>query len=57
MQVLHGFTNFYWEFTKKYAKVTMPISDLLKKAENSGTTEQIKWEWTWDAELMFRKFK
>ena len=57
LQVLLGFTNFYWRFIRKYAKVTTPISDLLKKAENSRTSKQVKSEWTGDAELMFRKSK
>lgn len=30
IQVLLGFTNFYWWFIRKYGKVTLPISDLLK---------------------------
>jgi hypothetical protein len=55
--VLLGFTNFYRRFIRKYAMVTTPISDLLKKAENPRTSEQVKWEWTRDAELAFRKLK
>jgi hypothetical protein len=51
VQVLMGFTNFYWRFVKKYAKVTALISDLLKK-EASG-----KWEWTQHAELALQKLK
>jgi hypothetical protein len=31
VQVLMGFTNFYRRFVKKYAKVTAPLTDLLKK--------------------------
>jgi hypothetical protein len=46
-----GFTNFYRRFAKKYAKVTAPISDLLKK-EASG-----KWEWTQHAEIALQKLK
>ena len=57
VQVLLGFTNFYRQFIRKYTKVTTPISDLLKNAENSRTSKQVKWEWTWDAELAFRKLK
>jgi len=57
VQVLLGFTNFYRRFLRKYAKVTTPISDLLKKAENSRTSKQVKWEWTRIAELAFRKLK
>jgi hypothetical protein len=51
VQVLIGFTNFYRRFVKKYAKVTAPISDLLKK-EASG-----KWEWTQHAEIALQKLK
>jgi hypothetical protein len=51
VQVLKGFTNFYRRFVKKYAKVTAPISDLLKK-EASG-----KWEWTQYAETALQKLK
>jgi len=50
VQVLLGFTNFYRRFIRKYAKVTAPISDLLKKSTS-------KWEWTRKAELAFRKLK
>jgi DNA/RNA-binding domain of Phe-tRNA-synthetase-like protein len=35
VQVLMGFTNFYRRFVKKYAKVTAPISDLLKKPKQA----------------------
>ena len=57
VQVLLGFMNFYQRFIRKYAKVTTPISDLLKKADTSRTPKQLKWEWTWDAELAFQKLK
>jgi hypothetical protein len=50
-QVLLGFTNFYQRFIRKYAKVTTPISNLLK------TKGSPMWEWTRDAELAFRKLK
>jgi DNA/RNA-binding domain of Phe-tRNA-synthetase-like protein len=40
--VLLAFTNFYRQFIRKLAKVTTPISDLLKKAENSRTSQQVK---------------
>jgi hypothetical protein len=36
VQVLMGFTNFYRRFVKKYAKVTAPITDLLKKPDGIG---------------------
>jgi hypothetical protein len=48
--VLLGFTNFYRRFIRKYARVTTPISDLLKNSPG-------KWEWTRAAELAFRKLK
>jgi hypothetical protein len=51
VQVLLGFTSFYWRFIRKYAKVTAPISNLLK------TQGSRKWEWTRDAELAFRILK
>jgi len=47
VQVLLGFTNLYWRFIRKYAKVTAPISNLLK------TQGSRKWEWTRDAKLAF----
>jgi hypothetical protein len=50
VQILLGFTNFYRRFIRRYAKLTAPISDLLKK-----TSE--KWEWTRAAELAFQKLK
>ena len=50
VQVLLGFTNFYWRFIRKYAKATAPISNLLCGRET-------KWEWIRDAELAFRKLK
>jgi len=60
IQVLLGFTNFYPRFIRKYAEVTLPKKGLLKKSaasvgkksEGSG-----KWEWTWEAELAFRKLQ
>jgi hypothetical protein len=51
VEVLLGFANFYRRFIRKYAKVTAPISNLLK-AQGS-----LKWEWIRDAELAFRKLK
>jgi hypothetical protein len=52
VQVLMGFTNFYRRFVKKYAKVTAPITDLLKKPDGSA-----KWEWTREADAAFQKLK
>jgi hypothetical protein len=42
---------FYRRFVK-YAKVTVPITDLLKKP--SGSEE---WEWTQEADVAFQKLK
>jgi len=50
VQVLLRYTHFNRRFIRKYAKVTAPISDLLKKSPS-------KWEWTRQAELAFRKLK
>jgi len=57
VQVLLEFTHFYWRFIRKYAKVTTPKSYLLKKAEICRRSKQIKWEWTRDSELTFRKLR
>jgi len=43
VQVLLGFTNFHWRISRKYANVTMPKSDLLKKAKNSRMSKLVKW--------------
>jgi hypothetical protein len=51
VQVLMGFTNFYRRFIKKYAKVTAPITDLLKKETSN------KWEWTREADAALQKLK
>jgi hypothetical protein len=51
VQVLLGFANFYTRFISNYAKVTAPISNLLK------TQGSRKCEWTRNAELAFRKLK
>jgi len=61
VQVLRGFTNFFRRFIWKYANVTLPQTELLKKTEASprGKTgaHTVKWEWTREAELAFRKLK
>jgi hypothetical protein len=61
VQVLLGFTNFYRRFIRKYAKVTLPLTELLKKTEASPRGKKgahtVKWEWTREAELAFRKLK
>jgi hypothetical protein len=49
VQVLMGFTNFYRRFVRKYAKVTAPNTNLLKKSE--------KWEWTREADAALQKLK
>jgi hypothetical protein len=61
VQVLLGFTNFYRRFIQKYAKVTLSLTELLKKTETSPRDKKgahaVKWEWTRQAELAFRKRK
>jgi len=58
VQVLLGFTNFNRRFIRKYAKVTLPLSELLKNTEASPRGKKgahtAKWEWTRQAELAFR---
>src|SRR5882757_7029225 len=52
VQVLLGFMNFYRRFIRKYAKVTLPLTELLKKSETSRGMKSegsAKWEWTRDA--------
>ena len=68
--MLLGFTNFYRRFIRNYAKVTLPLTELLKKADKAGKPPEgrprrekseyrgkVKWEWTRQAELAFRKLK
>jgi hypothetical protein len=53
VQVLLAFTNFYRRFIWKYAKVTVPLTELLKKSETSRGKKSegsAKWEWTREAE-------
>jgi len=70
VQVLLGFTNFYRRFIRKYAKVTLPLTELLKKTNKAGEPPKdkprrpksencgkVKWEWTRQAELAFQKLK
>ena len=60
VQVLLGLTNFYQIFIRKYAKVTLPLTELLKKSETSSSKKpecSTKWEWTWEAELAFRQLQ
>jgi hypothetical protein len=51
VQLLMGFTNFYRRFIKKYAKVTAPITDLLKQETSN------KWKWTREADAALQKLK
>jgi len=58
VQVLLGFPNFYRRFIRQYAKVTIPLTELLKKSETfrgKKSGGSAKWEWTREAELAFRK--
>jgi len=70
VQVLPGFGNFYRQFIRKYAKVTIPLTELLKTTIETARTPKAprkavgkpnkplpKWEWTREAELAFRKLK
>jgi hypothetical protein len=70
VQVLLRFTNFYRRLIRKYAKVTLPLTELLKKADKAGeplegrprrqkseNRGKVKWEWMWQAELALRKLK
>jgi len=70
VQVLLGFTNFYRRYIPKYSKVTLPLSERLKNADTADeppkgrprqkTSEncgKVKWEWTRQADLAFRKLK
>jgi hypothetical protein len=36
VQLLLAFTNFYRRFIRNYAKVTLPLTELLKKADKAG---------------------
>jgi hypothetical protein len=60
-QVLLGFTNFYRRFVRNHAKLTLPMSELLKKPETSPRgkkgTHPAKWQWMRQAEVAFRKLK
>jgi len=57
---LLGYTNFYRRFIRKYAQVTFPVPELLKKAQTfRGTKSEgsAKWESTREAELALGKLK
>ena len=52
-----GFTNFHRRFIWKYAKVILPLTELLKISETSRSKKSegsAKWEWTREAELAFQ---
>jgi len=53
--------NFYQRFIRKYAKVTLPLTELLQKTEASPGGKKgahtAKWEWTQQADVAFRKLK
>ena len=57
--MLLRFKNFYRRFIRKYAKVTLRLTELLKKPETSPRgkkgTHPAKWEWTRQAEVVFWK--
>jgi hypothetical protein len=69
VQVLLGFGNIYRRFIRKYAKVTLPLPELLKSrtpggeksnrfSEEATTRSQPirrTWEWTREAEFPFPK--
>jgi hypothetical protein len=57
-QVLLGFTNIYRSFIWKYAKVTLPLTELRKKSATSRGKKSegsAQWEWTREAKLAFQK--
>ena len=58
----------HWRFIRKYAKNTLPLTELLKRTEITLETRPksalkaelkptTKWEWTREAELAFQKLK
>jgi hypothetical protein len=68
VQVLLGFTNIYRRFIGKYTKVTLPLQEILNKADKAGepperrprhqkseNCENVKWEWMRQDKLAFRK--
>jgi len=65
IQVLLGFANFYRRFIWKYANITLPLTELLRKTETARAPRASegplrpapKWEWTREAELAFRNLK
>jgi len=65
VQVLVRFANFYRRFIRKYVKVTLLLTELLKKTETLNAPKTsvksnkptYNWEWTREAELAFRNPK
>jgi hypothetical protein len=70
VQVRLRFTNFYLRVIRKYAKVTLPLTELLKTQDRTGRPpkdkprhkkSEIHWKakstWTWEAELAFEILK
>jgi len=55
VQVLCWFMNIYRHFIRKYANVTAPISVQLKKAQNAGMSEHVKWKRTRNVEHVYQK--
>jgi hypothetical protein len=65
IQVLLGFVNFYRRFIRKYAKITLPITELLRYMETARAPRASEGplrparirKWTREAELAFVKLK
>jgi len=65
IQVLLGFANCYRRFIRKYAKITLPLTELVRRTEMARAPRASegphwpapKWEWTREAELAFRNLK
>ena len=65
IQVLLGFANFYRRVIRKYAKITLPLTELRRKMETAHVPRASeepprrapKREWTGEAELAFQKLK
>jgi len=63
--VVLGFANFYRRFIRKYAKITFPLTELLRKMERARAPRDSEGplrpaperEWTREGELAFRKLK